>query len=167
MSIYAHTADGASTRFSPSLALTLIFVIPRAPSFNFPSNDVFGVDNSTIVFSRTPTNFTFQADFHVLGGLVASRGTVLDSYPWLMIPLRFSADASSSFLPVRVTSLVTTVYDLNTNKAIATGDLKNFILPHKSDQAVTLPVTFSYTAVNASDTTCKWGRRSWIASCAS
>lgn len=78
----------------------------------------------------------------------------------LIVYKRFAADASSSFLPVHVNSLATTVYDLNTNKVIATGDTENFVIPHKANQPLTLPVTFLYTAVNASDTTCECGRMS-------
>jgi hypothetical protein len=135
----------------PSLGITLYFVIPRAPTFNFPTNDIFSVDNSTIHFSRTPTNFTFQASFNMLG----TRHPQESLIPVLTLPIDTTADAGSSYLPVHITSLYTTVYDLNTNKVVGTGELTNYILPHKSNQPVTLPVTFAYSAVNASDTTCE------------
>lgn len=65
-------------------------------------------------------------------------------------------DASSSFLPVHFNDLAITVYDTNTNKIIGTGDWKNHVVPKSDYHFVTLPIDFSYTAINASDTTCEW-----------
>lgn len=45
----------------------LFFLIPRAPSFSFYQPSPFNVDNSTIAFSRTPTNFSFTGNLNLLG----------------------------------------------------------------------------------------------------
>lgn len=65
------------------------------------------------------------------------------------------ADASSSYVPVHFTHLEASLYDEATNKKIATGDWGNHVMQHKAEQAVILPVTFAYSAINTSDTTCK------------
>jgi hypothetical protein len=81
-----------------SLCIVLFLTIPRAPNFKFPSADIIGVDNSTVSFSRSPTNFSFA-------GSVNMRG-----------------DA----------------------------------------EFVSLPVQFSYTGVNTSDTTCELLGLPWL-----
>lgn len=70
----------------------------------------------------------------------------------------FAADTSSAYLPTHFTNIQATVYDLNTNKQVATGNYGNHVVPKGQNEPVTLPVTFSYTALNTSDTTCEWGR---------
>ena len=50
-----------------SIGITLFFVIPRAPGFSFYEPTPFAVDNSTIAFSRTPTNFSFNANLNLFG----------------------------------------------------------------------------------------------------
>jgi len=45
------------------------------------------------------------------------------------------------------------LYDLTTNKVIATGDLGKYKVPRGSQEPVILPVTFSYAALNATDVT--------------
>ncbi|KAL7423410.1 hypothetical protein Q5752_000990 [Cryptotrichosporon argae] len=115
--------------FVAALIVTLYFVIPRAVTFSFYTDSPFSVDNSTVVFNRSPTNFSFTGDLNLL------------------------ADTSSSYLPVHFSNAVATVYDLSTMMAIATGDLGNYKMPHGSSVAVVFPVTFSYSAANDSDTT--------------
>jgi hypothetical protein len=51
------------------LAIVLYFLIPRAPSFTFYTAQPFVVDNTTIAFSRTPTNFSFVGNLNLLGKL--------------------------------------------------------------------------------------------------
>lgn len=53
----------------PSLAVTLYFVIPRAPSFEFYHDQPFTVNNGTISFNRTPTNFSFSGNLNLWGTL--------------------------------------------------------------------------------------------------
>jgi hypothetical protein len=49
------------------LGVLLYFVIPRNPSFQFYPERPFDVDNSTISFSRTPTNFSFNGNLNLYG----------------------------------------------------------------------------------------------------
>ncbi|WVQ81916.1 hypothetical protein IAT38_004043 [Cryptococcus sp. DSM 104549] len=111
------------------LALTLYFLLPRVPRFEFYGDQPFTVNNETISFNRSPTNFSFSGN------------------------LNLYSDASSSYLPVHFKHLQATLYDQTTNKKIATGDWGDHSIPHKSQQPVILPVTFEYSAVNTSDTT--------------
>lgn len=53
----------------PSLAVTLYFVIPRAPSFEFYHDQPFTVNNDTISFNRMPTNFSFSGNLNLWGTL--------------------------------------------------------------------------------------------------
>ena len=50
-----------------SLGITLFFLIPRAPSFEFYEQSPFSVDNSTIDFNRVPTNFSFTGNLNLYG----------------------------------------------------------------------------------------------------
>jgi hypothetical protein len=52
-----------------SLCIVLFLTIPRAPNFKFPSADIIGVDNSTVSFSRSPTNFSFAGSVNMIGTL--------------------------------------------------------------------------------------------------
>ena len=65
------------------------------------------------------------------------------------------ADTSSSYLPVHFKHLRATVFDLDTLKVVATGDLADAKVARGDQVAVVLPVTFAYTAFNTSDTTCE------------
>jgi hypothetical protein len=53
--------------------VTLYFVIPRAPGFSFYVPSPFTVDNSTIAFSRSPTNYSFSGQLNLLGKSFTSR----------------------------------------------------------------------------------------------
>lgn len=117
-------------RADGSLAVTLYFVIPRAVTFEFYKDRPIEVnDNSTIVFNRTPTNFSFDAD------------------------LLLMADASNSYIPVQFKDIQATVFDLATTKIIGVGHLYNYKVPHKRDIPVRMPLKFSYSAINDTDTT--------------
>ena len=139
--------------------MTLYFVIPRAPSFDFPSDTVFLADNSTVGFSRTPANFSFTGDIRMIGKsrlrcslhdwiqlIFADRSVTRRDTP---------ADASNSWLPVHFNDLEITVLDMNTNKKIGTGHWKDKTIGRKDPAYLTLPVDFSYSAVNATDSTCE------------
>ena len=54
-------------RMTIRLAIMLYFLLPRAPGFKFYESSPFTVDNSTLSFSRTPTNFSFTGDLNLLG----------------------------------------------------------------------------------------------------
>ncbi|WWC63214.1 uncharacterized protein I303_105814 [Kwoniella dejecticola CBS 10117] len=115
--------------FLAALGVTLYFVIPRVPNFEFYTDSPFSVDNSTVNFNRVPTNFSFSGNLNLYG------------------------DGSGSYLPIHFTSLQATLYDETTNKAIAKGDWGNHYMEHKDQQPVVLPVNFAYSALNTSDTT--------------
>ncbi|WWC93719.1 hypothetical protein V866_000555 [Kwoniella sp. B9012] len=115
--------------FLAALGITLFFVIPRVPNFEFYKESPFTVDNSTVSFNRVPTNFSFAGTLNLYG------------------------DGSGSYLPIHFTSLQATLYDETTNKAIAKGDWGNHYMDHKDQQPVQLPVNFEYSALNTSDTT--------------
>ena len=63
------------------------------------------------------------------------------------------ADASNSYLPLQFNNLQVTVYDLMTAKVVATGSKSGFTIANKVNQALIVPVVFSYDALNTSDTT--------------
>jgi hypothetical protein len=65
------------------------------------------------------------------------------------------ADSSSNYLPIHFKHLQATVYDLDTLKTIATGDWGSHTLPKGEQEPVILPVQFSYSALNQSDTACE------------
>lgn len=114
--------------FLAALIVTLYFVIPRAVKFEFYQPDPLSINNDTLVFNRVPTNFSFNADLHLM------------------------ADASSSYVPVQIKADAT-VLDLRTSKVIARGTLERRTLDHKSNIPIFFPVTFEYAAVNTSDAT--------------
>lgn len=73
-----------------------------------------------------------------------------------------AADSTSSYLPVYFTNLEISVLDHTTNKEIATGNWRNHKLPRGDAEFVSLPVEFSYQAVNSSDTTCMFHLRLYL-----
>lgn len=115
--------------FCAGLAVTLYFVIPRAVTFTWYQADPFYVDNTTAVILRTPTNFSFTGELHLM------------------------ADSSSSWIPVQFTDAVASVYDVATMKKIASGNLGKYKMSRGIANAVRFPITFSYSAVNTSDET--------------
>jgi hypothetical protein len=134
-----------------SLCIVLFLTIPRAPNFKFPSADIIGVDNSTVSFSRSPTNFSFAGSVNMIGTFATGYFVIPG-----VNPSALPADSTSSYLPVYFTNLDITVKDLTTNKEIATGNWRNQKLKRGDAEFVSLPVQFSYTGVNTSDTTCEF-----------
>lgn len=63
------------------------------------------------------------------------------------------ADASRSYVPVQFSNLQAKLYDIETNKVIATGDLGKHKVDNAVNQPIILPVTFSYSAINVTDPT--------------
>ncbi|KIY46798.1 hypothetical protein FISHEDRAFT_32908 [Fistulina hepatica ATCC 64428] len=124
------------------IGLVLAFVIPRVPSFSFngvdPLAEASGSFNTSVPteFSRSPANFSFPA--------------------YLVL----QANTQSNFLPVHFTHIYATVYDLETDMKVGTGDLV-ITLPAKAYPDVQVPVKFSYSAANDSDIT--WNE--WYDAC--
>jgi hypothetical protein len=140
-----------------SLCIVLFLTIPRAPNFKFPSADIIGVDNSTVSFSRSPTNFSFAGSVNMIGTFATGYFVIPG-----VNPSALPADSTSSYLPVYFTNLDITVKDLTTNKEIATGNWRNQKLKRGDAEFVSLPVQFSYTGVNTSDTTCELLGLPWL-----
>jgi hypothetical protein len=121
--------------FIAVIALILGFTIPRVPAFSLVAGNP--LINATgpfatavpIIFSRTPTNFSFPA----------------------FASLQF--DTSSSFLPVKFTQLSASVFDLDSNLKVGSGSYAHITLPAQSFPSFSLPVNFTYFTSNASDQT--------------
>ncbi|GAW09224.1 hypothetical protein LENED_011366 [Lentinula edodes] len=117
------------------IGLILAFTIPRVPSFAFntstPLANATGdwKDAIPTVFSRSPTNFSFAA----------------------FADLQVNTD--SNFLPLTFNHLRATVYDLDTGIEVGSGDLGHRTFPAKTLSSFQLPLNFTYSAVNTSDTT--------------
>ncbi|KAL7414432.1 hypothetical protein BDY24DRAFT_385184 [Mrakia frigida] len=117
-----------------AVGLTVYFVIPRIPSYEFdttqPIQAIEGATNTsdTILFSRTPANFSFPA-------LVS-----------------LAADSESTYIPVHLTSISAIVSDLGTGRQVANGTWSG-TFKAKTITNFNIPVTFSYAAINSSDTT--------------
>lgn len=118
------------------VALVLGFTIPRVPSFSFndstPIAKATGTWNSSVptYVNTAPANFSFPA----------------------FASLR--VDTNSNYLPLKFNYLRATVFDLDTLRQIATGDLGHRTLPAKSFPDIMLPLNFTYVASNSSDQTC-------------
>ena len=118
------------------IALVLGFTFPRVPSFTLVTANP--LVNATgpfakavpIIFSRSPTNFSFPA----------------------FASLEF--DTTNSFLPVRFTHISASVFDLDTNQQVGSGSYAHATLPAQSFPAILLPVNFTYFTSNTSDQTC-------------
>lgn len=112
-------------------------MIPRVPSFLFngttPLAAATGSWNSSIptYFNRAPANFSFPA------------------YASLQV------DTTANYLPLTFNHLRANVFDLQTNRLIANGDLGHRTLPANSYPDILLPLNFSYVASNDSDQTCR------------
>ena len=118
------------------LALVLVFVIPRTPGFQINQDKPLAAAdpafNKTIPteFLHVPANFSFPATADV------------------------AIDTGSNFLPLHITSLHATVFDLVTLRQVAVGDLGSMSLKAKTVTPVNIPLNFSYVATNDSDATC-------------
>jgi hypothetical protein len=81
------------------------------------------------VFGVLPANFSFNAN------------------------LDLKVDTNNNILPVRFKHLRAELYDLDTSRPIATGDLGPYTVPAKSYHQLLVPITFNYTAANRTDQT--------------
>jgi hypothetical protein len=118
--------------------LILGLTIPRVPGFAF--NEDTPLVNATgpwakavpTIFAPAYTNFSFPA--------FAS----------------LQVDTSSNFLPLKFNRLQASVYDLDTNRLVGTGNYAKISLPAKSFPDILLPLNFTYVATNSSDQTCQF-----------
>lgn len=119
-----------------SIGLVLAFTIPRVPVIAFdtdtPLANATGAWKNAIptIFSRSPTNFSFAgfADLQI--------------------------DTTSNFLPLTFNNLEATISDYDTGVQIGTANLGRRTFPAKKYTSFQLPLNFTYSAVNTSDTTC-------------
>ncbi|KAF5367307.1 hypothetical protein D9757_010095 [Collybiopsis confluens] len=117
------------------IGIVLAFTVPRVPSFAFntstPLANATGAwkDAVPTTFNRSPANFSFPgfADLQV--------------------------NTESNFLPLKFKYLRATIYDLDTGVKIGAGDLGGRTFPAKALTSFQLPLNFTYSAVNTSDTT--------------
>lgn len=120
-----------------SVGILLAIMVPRVPSASINSDNPLA--NATgdwknavpTYFNRAPANFSFPAYAN----------------------LQFNT--ASNILPLTFTNVKAYVYDLDTSREIATGNLGHKTLPAKAFPEFFLPLNFSYVASNDSDATCK------------
>jgi len=117
------------------IGVILSVTIPRVPGVGF--NSGAPIINATgswakavpTIFSRAPTNFSFPA----------------------FASLQFNTQ--SNYLPIKFTRVQASVYDLDTNILVGTGDTASFSIPAKSFPEVSLPLNFTYFTSNSTDQT--------------
>ena len=109
------------------------------PGFNInadtPLTTASGSFNKSIpvYFNRAPANFSFpaQADLQV--------------------------DTGSNYLALTLSKLHAELFDLETSRQIAVGDVDHITFPAKQFSPLSVPLNFSYVASNTSDQTCERG----------
>lgn len=123
-------------RWTVSIGIVLAFTIPRMPNISFPSGNPlekatapFNTSVPTI-FSRSPANFSFPA----------------------AVSIEF--DTTSNYLPLQISKMEATVYDLTTGMQVGTGSHGSQTLAAKSFPIIEVPINFTYIAINDSDITC-------------
>ena len=120
------------------IGITLGFTLPRVPAFSFSSSSA--LVNATgswqqavpTKFSRAPTNFSFPA------------------YASLQV------DTGANYIPITFTRLRANIFDLQTSRQVAKGDLGRQTFKAKAFTDILLPLNFTYVATNDSDQTCKY-----------
>lgn len=118
-----------------AIGIVLAFTIPRMPNISFPSGNPlekatapFNTSVPTI-FSRSPANFSFPA----------------------AVSIEF--DTTSNYLPLQISKMEATVYDLTTGMQVGTGSHGSQTLAAKSFPIIEVPINFTYIAINDSDIT--------------
>lgn len=118
------------------IVIVIAICLPRVPSFSFngdhPLANATGDWNNAIPrsFSRSPANFSFPAFADL------------------------QLNTQDTFVPVNFKHLRAEIFDSDTNRLVATGDLPHTIVPAKSFPDILLPLNFTYFATNDTDQTC-------------
>jgi hypothetical protein len=126
-----------------AIGIVIAICLPRVPTFAFadtrPITNATGSFANSIptIFSRAPTNFSFPA--------FAS----------------LEVDTQGNYLPLTFSHLSAQIFDLDTGRQVGTGDLGRKTFPAKSYPIFTLPLNFTYIALNDTDQT--W--TNWYNSC--
>lgn len=120
------------------VGVALAICLPRVPGFALNSDTP--LVNATgswatevpTAFLRFPANFSFPAfaDLQV--------------------------NTHSNYLPLRFTSLKAEVYDDNTDRKVAHGEMEGMTLPAKEYAHIQIPLNFTYAAINDTDQTCEY-----------
>lgn len=118
---------------SGRIAIVIAFTLPRVPGFAFASSSPLknATDGTTPEFSRTPANFSFEAN------------------------LDLQVDTGSNFLPLKFSRLSAQLFDLQTENLVAAGNITGRSFPAKKFTEFLLPLNFTYVALNDSDPTCE------------
>jgi hypothetical protein len=120
-----------------AVGIVLAFTIPRVPSFSFNADKPLTNASSEwaekvpTVWLRSPANFSFAA----------------------FADLRL--EPGENFLPLHLTKIHARIYDGQTGRQVAEGIIKDQKFPAHKKTPLSLPLNFSYAAVNDSDQTCK------------
>ena len=152
-------AKSLSGFYSASSACRLLLIFLNTPKINPPAFSIALILGFTI--PRVP-GFAFNGDTP----LVSATGSWAKAVPTIFAPAytNFSfpafaslqVDTNSNFLPLKFNHLHASVYDLDTNRLIGTGNYAKISLPAKSFPDVLLPLNFTYVATNSSDQTCQF-----------
>jgi len=110
------------------IALILAFTIPRVPGFAVNGQTPLS-GGSNVQFSRTPANFSFDTT------------------------LNLQIDTHSNFIPLHFNKIHAEVFDSDTDRKVAQGDVSAQTFPAKAFNTFKFPLTFNYTAFNTSDQT--------------
>ena len=101
----------------------LYFVIPRVPSLAYNNQTLMVGNNQTIVWNRTPANFSFDAT------------------------LNLAFDGRGSYVPAQVKNIKVTVNDLGSTDGtvpVGTGQLSSIEAGTKGFTPLAVPVHFKY-----------------------
>ena len=104
----------------------LYFVIPRVPALAYNNQTLMDGDSNSISWSRTPANFTFNANMHL------------------------ALDGRSSYVPIHAKNIQVTVNDLGSQSgtvAVGTGSLSSLTAGTKSYTPLDVPIVFKYSCV--------------------
>ncbi|KAF8713296.1 hypothetical protein RHS03_00974, partial [Rhizoctonia solani] len=115
------------------VGILLAILIPRVPSFGFLGDMPLNAtsDGGNPQFSRVPANFSFDA---LVSLQVNTNGQIV--------------------LPLHFNNIRATIYEVESARQVASGDLGGYTVPAKTYAELKVPVTFSYEAANTSDVTC-------------
>ncbi|KZO96888.1 hypothetical protein CALVIDRAFT_563524 [Calocera viscosa TUFC12733] len=115
------------------VGILLAILIPRVPDIQLYGTSPLSAPanaSSDTAFFRVPANFSFAST------------------------LALQIDTSSQVaLPLQMSSLWATIWDVDTNVAVGNASMGAFSAPAKQYTPIELPLLFQYAAVNASDPT--------------
>ncbi|PFH54035.1 hypothetical protein AMATHDRAFT_136511 [Amanita thiersii Skay4041] len=126
-----------------AIGIVLAFTVPRVPIFGFNSDsplvNATGAWGNAVpfIFSRFPANFSFPAN------------------------AALQVNTHNNYVPITFNHIKANVFDLQTSRLVATGDLGHKTFPAKKYTNLLLPLNFTYIASNDTDQT--WAN--WYNAC--